>query len=153
MPPASLHHLTKASPTSKNSWPRPGATDEPVSAIVPTLMVVALMPRPLPPVALPVPQIPFRVPKSPGPAAVLDEELDEELEDGALLDGLVLPPPDDDERPQAASATNVVVATPTATSRVDRCTRPRLTAAPCAFGQLMGMEAARRPEAEVWCGS
>ncbi len=111
-------------------------------------MLVALMPRPLPPVALPFPQIPFSVPKSPGPGP-----LEVAAEDGALLDALVLPPPDDDERPQAASATNVVVATATATSRVDRCTKPRLTAAPCAFGQLMGMEAARRPEAEVWCGS
>jgi len=92
-------------------------------------MLVAEIPRPLPPVALPFPQMPFSVPKSPGPATAA---LDVAAEDGALLVGLVFPPPDD-ERPQAASATNVVVAMPTATSRVDRCTRPRFTAAPCAF--------------------
>jgi hypothetical protein len=47
-------------------------------------MEVAEMPRPLPPVALPGPQIFFSVPKSPGPAAcalaLADAEEDPELE-------------------------------------------------------------------------
>jgi hypothetical protein len=123
-----LHHFTNAVPTSKNSWPRPGATEEPVSDIVPTLMALAEMPRPLPPVALPGPQIFFRVPKSPGPAAALalaDAEDDPELEFPlGVLDELEL------DRPHAAKAVNVTAASATAVNRVVRFATPRLTPRP-----------------------
>jgi hypothetical protein len=51
MPPAALHHFTKASATWKNSISRPGVIVLPASDIVPRVIVDGVMPRPEPPVA------------------------------------------------------------------------------------------------------
>jgi hypothetical protein len=93
--------------------------------MVPTLMVLAEMPRPLPPVALPGPQIFFRVPKSPGPAACALALADDEAvadDDVPPLGVLEL------DLPQAASVVKVAAAIATAISRVLRFAMPRLTA-------------------------
>jgi hypothetical protein len=99
-----------------------------VSDIVPTLIAVAEIPRPLPPVAVPGPQIFFRVPKSPGPGAdelaLADADADDEVPPAGGFDEL------DPERPHAARAVNVVAATATAITRVLCFTKPRLTAHP-----------------------
>jgi hypothetical protein len=105
IPPAALHHFTNASPTWKNSLPSPGAIEDPASDIVPMLMAVLLMPRPVPPVAVPGPQIPFRSPKSPAALVLAVADADPL---GALLGGVE---EDDPDRPHAANASNVVVAT------------------------------------------
>ena len=112
IPPAALHQLTNDVPTSKKSEPKPGATEAPGSAIVPTLIVVAEMPRPLPPVALPGPQMALRSPKSPLPA----ETLGVLAADAELLEvfGLVVGPFEGElERPQPVTPTTsaAVVAT------------------------------------------
>jgi hypothetical protein len=92
------------------------------------LIAVAEMPRPLPPVAVPGPQIFFSVPKSPGPGALelalADAEAvaDDEVPPAGGFDEL------DPERPHAARAVNVVAATATAITRVLCFAKPRLTA-------------------------
>jgi hypothetical protein len=85
------------------------------------LMVVLVMPRPLPPVAVPGPQIAFRSPKLPAAAALVvalgapADPLD------GVVDGL------DPDRPHAAKPTKVVAATATATQARDRRTDVKLT--------------------------
>ena len=84
IPPAALHHSTKASPASKISWFRPGRPSKPGSDTVPTVMVSSVMPwvssgpasDSSPPPSL-GPQTPVRSPKSPAPppaAAVVSVE-------------------------------------------------------------------------------
>src|SRR5690349_6751804 len=95
------------------------------------------MPRPLPPVALPGPQIFFRVPKSPGFAWA------ELVVVGAGVLPLLFPPPP--EREHAAPVAVMVAAmAPTAISRALRFFTPRLTA-PCAFVSAMGRRR-RKPQ-------
>jgi hypothetical protein len=86
--------------------------------MVPTLMVVLLMPRPLPPVAVPGPQIALRLPKSPA-ALVLALALADDDPVGPLLGGFEEEDPD---RPHAAKASNVVAATAETTTARGRRT-------------------------------
>jgi hypothetical protein len=80
------------------------------------LMVVLLMPRPLPPVAVPGPQIALRSPKSPAALVLALAEADPV---GALLGGFEEEDPD---RPHAAKASNVVAATAETTTARGRRT-------------------------------
>src|SRR5947209_4448760 len=110
MPPAALHHLLNASAVSKNSCSRPGAADEPGSAVVPIRMVLSVMPLAVAPFALPGPQMPLSVPKSPLPADAV--ALAGALEEVAALldvpsDGVL------DERPHAAVSPRAAAATST----------------------------------------
>ena len=74
MPPAALHHSTKASPVSKISWFRPGRPSNPGSDTVPRVIVSSVIPwvssgpavESSPPPSL-GPQMPVRSPKSPAP--------------------------------------------------------------------------------------
>jgi hypothetical protein len=84
--------------------------------MVAMLMVVLLMPRPLPPVAVPGPQIALRSPKSP---AALVLALADAVPVGALLGGVEEEDPD---RPHAAKASNVVAATAETTTARGRRT-------------------------------
>ena len=111
MPPAALHHLLKASAVSKNSCSRPGAAAAPGSAVVPMRIVESVTPLAVAPLALPGPQMPFSVPKSPLPGAAAEEAA---VDDPAAL--LVVPPVGVlEDRPQAAvspSATDAANTTP-----------------------------------------
>jgi hypothetical protein len=90
MPPASLHHCTKASLASKISWFRPGRPSKPGSDTVPTTISSALMPwvsagsvvvtSPPPSFG---PQTPSRSPKSPAAAVPT-----------VVSDGVLSAPPD-----------------------------------------------------------
>src|SRR5690349_8278032 len=76
IPPAALHHPTKASAESNNSWLRPGTAVLPGSDMVATLIVVSVTPGSVAPFAVPAPQTAFNVPKSPGAAASVVEDAD-----------------------------------------------------------------------------
>src|SRR3984893_5599075 len=67
IPPAALHHPTKASAVSKSSWSRPGCAEVPGSAIVPTRISPSVTPSAVAPLALPGPHTAFTSPKSPEP--------------------------------------------------------------------------------------
>jgi hypothetical protein len=81
-------------------------------------IAVLLMPRPLPPVAVPGPQMAFRLPKSPA-ALVLAVALADAPAVEALLGG---GEEDDPDRPHAANASKVVVATAVMTTARGRRT-------------------------------
>src|SRR6187549_1816422 len=66
MPPASLHHATNASAASNTSWLRPGTTEFPGSAIVPTTISSSVTPCSVAPDAPPGPHTPMRSPNEPG---------------------------------------------------------------------------------------
>src|SRR5487761_2044032 len=91
MPPAALHHLTKASPVSKNSCSSPGWMLLPVSENVERSISVLVTPRAVAPVALPGPQMFFRDPKLPALAVAV--ALGVLVAAVALLVGVEVPPP------------------------------------------------------------
>src|ERR1700737_1707148 len=72
MPPAALHQPTNASAEANSSWLSPGWTVAPGSDMVLTLIDVSDTPGSVAPLALPGPQIPFSVPKSPDAVAALE---------------------------------------------------------------------------------
>jgi hypothetical protein len=85
--------------------------------MVPMSMVVALMPRPDPPVAVPGPQMALRLPKSPAAEVLGLAEADPVDPPVGEVFGVV-----DPDRPQAASASKVVAATAETTTRRGRLT-------------------------------
>src|SRR6185312_11406684 len=122
MPPAALHHLEKASAVSKNSCSRPGAAAAPGSPVVPMRMVESVTPLAVAPLALPGPQMPLSVPKSPLPGAAAAE--DAAVDDPAAL--LVVPPVGVlEDRPQAAVSPSAAEAANTTPDLITAARRDR----------------------------
>ncbi len=116
IPPAALHHSTKASPVSKISWFRPGRPSKPGSDTVPRVMVSSVIPwvssgpavDSSPPPSF-GPHTPARSPKSPAPPP-----------SAAVVSVVLSAPPDESSPrspPQAADTSAATASTANRTRR------------------------------------